>query len=76
MGNRKCPFGSKVIDRPSLCMMTSNVFGTITADNNGYAKVILGKTIAQGDIGCHVTIYFNSTEEAKKLDGKEYYQST
>ena len=26
LGNRKCPFGAAVLDRPSLCMMTSNVF--------------------------------------------------
>ncbi len=32
-GNRRCPFGEAVKDRPSLCMMTSNVFGRITADN-------------------------------------------
>ena len=31
LGNRACPFGDMVRDRPSLCMMTSNVFGHITA---------------------------------------------
>ncbi len=30
-GNRLCPFGELVRDRPSLCMMTSNVFGYIAA---------------------------------------------
>ena len=74
MGNNTCPFGDKVKDRPSLCMMTSNVFGTIAADNSGYAKVVLDKTIAQGDPGCHVTIYFNATDEADHADGREYYQ--
>lgn len=73
MGNNRCPFGDKVKDRPSLCMMTSNVFGTITAENNGYAKVILDKTIAQGDPGCHVTVYFNATAEAQQAQGREYY---
>ena len=34
-----CPFEDKVVGRPSLCMMTSNVFGTITAENLGYAIV-------------------------------------
>ncbi len=75
MGNNVCPFGDKVKDRPSLCMMTSNVFGTIAADNIGYAKVVLGKTIAQGDMGCHVTVYFKATEEANQADGREYYQA-
>ena len=74
MGNNACPFGDKAIDRPSLCMMTSNVFGTIGADNNGYAKVVLDKTIARGDSNCHVIVYFNETDEAKKADGKEYYK--
>ncbi len=41
LGNRACPFGEKVIDRPALCMMTSNVFGSIAADNLGYSKVVI-----------------------------------
>ena len=31
LGNRVCPFGEMVRDRPSLCMMTSDVFGFIAA---------------------------------------------
>lgn len=34
-GNRVCPFAEKVLDRPALCMMTSNVFGSIAAENLG-----------------------------------------
>jgi len=75
LGNRACPFGDKVINRPSLCMMTSNVFGTIAADNNDYAKVVLGKTIASGDSMCHVTVYFNETEESEQQEGQEYYRA-
>lgn len=75
MGNNVCPFGDKVKDRSSLCMMTSNVFGTISADNNGYAKVVLDETIALGDPGCRVTVYFNATDEAEQADGREYYGS-
>src|ERR1700689_2923281 len=45
-GNRACPFAEKVIDRPAMCMMTSNVFGSIAAENLGYAKVVLDATIA------------------------------
>lgn len=41
LGNRACPFGAKVIGRPALCMMTSNVFGSITAANLGYGLVEL-----------------------------------
>jgi predicted ArsR family transcriptional regulator len=73
--NTRCPFGDKVIDRPSLCMMTSNVFGTITAENLGYAKVNLEKTIARGDQGCRVVIYLNSTDAQNQGDGREYFQS-
>src|ERR1700733_5234014 len=48
LGNRVCPFADKVVGRPAMCMMTSNVFGSIAADNLGYAKVVLEETIAQG----------------------------
>jgi hypothetical protein len=49
--NRACPFAEHVVGRPSLCMMTSNVFGSITANNLGYARVELLETIAEGDPG-------------------------
>lgn len=74
-GNRVCPFGEKVKDRPSLCMMTSNVFGTIAADNNGYTKVSLKETIANGDAGCRVVVYFEENDESAADDGREYYKS-
>ena len=51
LGNRQCPFAEKVIGRPSMCMMTSNVFGHIAADNLGYSKVELRETIADGRAG-------------------------
>ncbi len=44
--NRRCPFGDKIVGRPSLCMMTSNVFCVIAAENLGQAKVELVQTIA------------------------------
>jgi len=74
-GNRACPFGDKVKDRPALCMMTSNVFGTIAAENAGYAKVMLEETIAYGDKGCRVVVYLEPSEEAQASEGKEYYQT-
>jgi len=73
--NNRCPFGDKVIGRSSLCMMTSNVFGTITAENLGYAKVSLLKTIARGDSGCRVVINLNSVQTSSQDDGREYFQS-
>lgn len=75
-GNRACPFAEKVKDRPSLCMMTSNVFGTISAENAGYAKVVLEETIAKGDAGCRVVVYLEPTEEANADEGREYYKAS
>ena len=74
LGNRACPFAEKVIGRPSMCMMTSNVFGSIAADNLGYAKVELQETIASGAPGCRVLVYLKPTEEAKEAEGREYFK--
>ena len=72
LGNRACPFGDKVLGRPSMCMMTSNVFGAIAAENLGYAKVELQETIAQGAPGCRVVVYLKPTAESEQADGREY----
>lgn len=74
--NKDCPFAEKVKDRSSLCMMTSNVFGVITADNLGYTKVDLEETIARGNSRCRVVIYLNAdSEEAKSAGGREYFEA-
>ena len=73
LGNRQCPFGDKVLGRPSLCMMTSNVFGTIAADNLGYGKVELQQTIAEGSPECRVVVYLEASPEADAAAGREYY---
>lgn len=72
-GNRACPFAEKVIGRPAMCMMTSNVFGFIASENLGYAKVELQETIALGDPGCRVVVYLKPTPEAAAAAGREYY---
>ena len=72
--NRRCPFGEKVMGRNSLCMMTSSVFGTITAENLGYAKVHLDETIARGDSGCRVVIDLTETAPNNGASGVEYFQ--
>lgn len=74
LGNRVCPFAEKVIDRPSLCMMTSNVFGSIAADNLGYAKIELQETIATGSPQCLVVVHLKSTPEAEAAKGREYFK--
>ncbi len=72
-GNRACPFAESVVGRPALCMMTSNVFGSIAAENLGYAKVALEQTIAQGDPGCRVVVYLKTTDESEAAAGREYF---
>ena len=74
LGNRRCPFGEKVVDRPAMCMMTSNVFGVIASDNLGYSKVSLEKTIAEGHPECRVVVYLKRTEEAEDAQGREYFK--
>jgi hypothetical protein len=70
--NQRCPFAEKVLGRPSLCMMTSNVFGSIASDSVGYAKVVIEKAIARGDAGCRVVVHLRPTEEARVAVGREY----
>lgn len=76
LGNRHCPFGSMVVGRPSLCMMTSNVFGSIAAQNLGYAKVRLAKTIANHHAQCSIVVYLQDTEESRAANGREYFDSS
>ena len=75
LGNTACPFAEKVIGRQSMCMMTSNVFGHIAAENLGYGKVELQRTIAEGHPECRVVVYLRPTEEAEKAQGREYQGS-
>jgi len=76
LGNRACPFAEKVLGRSSMCMMTSNVFGAIAAENLGYARVELKETIARGDVGCRVIVHLKPTPEAREArEGREYYRS-
>ncbi|MGH1361099.1 MAG: methanogen output domain 1-containing protein [Burkholderiaceae bacterium] len=66
--NTRCPFERHIEGRTSLCMMTSNVFGRIAANNTGYARVNLLQTIAKGDSRCRVVIDFDEGP-----DGREYF---
>lgn len=73
-GNRACPFGDKVAGRPSLCMMTSNVFGFITARELGYARVELAQTIALGHDGCVVIVHLKPFGDERAVSGREYHR--
>jgi predicted ArsR family transcriptional regulator len=73
LGNAACPFGELVRDRPSLCMMTSNVFGYIAARNLGYAGVELEETIAAGHAGCRVVVHLRPSDEVRPST-REYFR--
>jgi predicted ArsR family transcriptional regulator len=75
LGNRRCPFGEKVLGRPSMCMMTSNVFGSISAQNLGYAKVELRETIATGSPGCLIVVHLKPGAESAAVEGREYVKA-
>ena len=75
LGNRACPFAEKVIGRPSMCMMTSNVFGSIAAANLGYARVELQQTIAEGNPECRVVIHLRPGADSQDIPGREYFKT-
>jgi predicted ArsR family transcriptional regulator len=72
MRAQRCPFGDKVKGRPSLCMMTTNVFGRVVADRNGYAHVKIDKSIARGDHNCHVVVALQ-IDENTPTSGSEFF---
>ncbi|WP_411279456.1 methanogen output domain 1-containing protein [Gemmatimonas sp.] len=74
--NTVCPFAEKVVGRPALCMMTSNVFGSIAAENLGYAKVVLEETIADGHDGCRVVVHLRPSAASNAATGREYFQAS
>ena len=74
LGNRACPFGDKVEGRPAMCMMTSNVFGVIAAENLGYSRVVLEETIAEGAPGCRVVVHLKPPAEGQQQLGREYFK--
>ncbi|GAB4366765.1 MAG: methanogen output domain 1-containing protein [Kiloniellaceae bacterium] len=73
-GNRRCPFGAAVEGRPALCMMTSNVFGRIAAENLGYAKVSVEEAFASGDGRCIVRVMLQDCERREEVPGREYFR--
>jgi len=58
--NGDCPFGDAVKEAPSLCRMTSSVFGGIAARNGSDdVAVHLEERIAVGDPQCRVVVYLS-----------------
>lgn len=75
LDNTTCPFGDKVLDRASMCMMTSNVFGAIAAENLGYAKVVIEQSFAKRDEKCKVIVYLKPSPDAEAAEGREYFRA-
>lgn len=71
--NSRCPFGEKVIGRPSLCRMTANVFGSVTAENLGYARVRIDQAIARGDAGCRVVVHLEKADGPVDAPETEFF---
>jgi anti-sigma regulatory factor (Ser/Thr protein kinase) len=68
-----CPFGEAVRRAPSLCRMTSSVFGGIAARNSpDGATVVLEERIAVGDPGCRVTVYLGAASDDAGAVGHRY----
>ena len=73
-GNRACPFGRFVEGRPSLCMMTSNVFGSIAAQNLGYARVGDSGSDREGTPRLPGRVHLRPSEDAE-INAREYFRT-
>ena len=65
LGTHTCPFGDAVKQAPTLCRMTSSVFGGIARRNRGAAAVDLEQRIAVGDAQCRVTVWLRPPPEER-----------
>lgn len=73
LGNRRCPFGDVVRLAPSLCRMTSSVFGGIAAGNStDGAAVLLEERIAVGDPGCRVVVHLGAPPASVQTGAHAY----
>ena len=71
--NDRCPFGTVVQQAPSLCRMTSSVFGGIAARNSDHgASVLLEERIAVGDPGCRVVVDLNVPQASAAPEAHHY----
>ena len=71
-GNCSCPLGRAAGNHPSLCMVTSNIFGRLSANAVGYAAVDLEETIARGAPQCRVVLHLKRTEPGPET--REYFR--
>lgn len=74
--NCRCPFAESVENRPALCMMTSNVFGRIAAENLGYARVSVDEAFATGHNRCRVRVGLKQDLGQQAVTrAREYYRT-
>lgn len=71
--NSRCPFGERVRGNPSMCSMTSTVFGRIITKSANYAAVSIPKSIAKGHDGCDVVISLEPNVELNEHT-QEYFK--
>jgi predicted ArsR family transcriptional regulator len=57
--NSKCLFGSEIKKCPLLCITTSSIVGKIIAENLGYSRVELKRSIANGANEDIMRVYLN-----------------
>jgi anti-sigma regulatory factor (Ser/Thr protein kinase)/predicted ArsR family transcriptional regulator len=75
--NDRCPFGDAVKKAPSLCRMTSSVFGGIAARNSERSvDVFLEERIAMGDDRCVVVVDLDPPTELPERWSHRYRTPT
>ncbi len=74
VGADKCPIHHMVGNCPSLCKITTSVFGGIAARNFGYAKVALKERIASGKEKCRVSVYLEKGPQSDSIEGEEFFR--
>ena len=70
--NDRCPFGNVVQGVPSLCKMTSSVFGRIASDHFGYARVEIKESIARANPRCRVVVHLEEPPVRGMMQGDEF----
>jgi predicted ArsR family transcriptional regulator len=75
LANRSCSCSDEPPGRPSMCRMTANVFGVITAENLGYARVVLDRAMVDGGSACRVVVHLQPAADPDEPEGWEYSRS-
>lgn len=70
--NGRCPFGDEASGRPSLCQMTTNVFGRVAANATGFARVHVAESLARGDARCLVSVRLSKPMDETN-NGQDFY---